>query len=227
MSTMADGTARSVHRARAWIYAALNPLEDALETERAYLKRGNPTWRFHTERLEFVRPPDEYLLRDGQRILRDLRGVYPDFGEALDRHGQCVEQLEKAAGALYRKLLDAPGFPQAVREKMHQYVSAVGTEPWAGWGDERMIKIVAERVVNQAQALPPHYFDADFWSRYGESFRRWGEQVGYGPLRQALHDCSESTDGTLRNLDALRQEIVDTYDVPPADVPGVWGPEEA
>lgn len=95
-------------RAASWVYDVINVWLDALDMEVSLLSRGNVSWRFYNQELEYIRPASNYLTRDGRHILRDLLAVKPAVTSWLTEHDELRHRVEVTATAVYREGLADP-----------------------------------------------------------------------------------------------------------------------
>lgn len=211
-------------RAQSWIYAAINPLIDALESEVARLSQGHLSWRARERRLEFIRPPRRYLLETGQIILDDFGRSSPEEAHLLLKHERLVEELTRDAAAAHDALMNDPVFHSRAREFMEEFRRVGGRALWEGWSEVEYLSRLAEMVVNNGRIDDIRSFqEAAVFFAWMEpmallEFRR-GEL--FSRLQEAVDDCKADAVWLIEHLRSVRSQLCDEYDIPAAPFEGV------
>ena len=210
------GPRKGSERVRAWIYAAINPLLDALRFEKSLLDRGASTWRFFNQRFEYIHAPAHYLDGYAIEVLTDLERKYPGEVAPLGSHAALLETLRLATVTAHTSLTGHPSFAERVEATLETYLSSDGGEPWGAYGREKFPLLVAERVVNHApDTLPDHYADAAYWARNGSEFLAFGTGAEFDALRAALVASARGAGELIERLLRLRTALCDEYDIAP------------
>lgn len=193
-------------RVEAWIYAVINPLEEALEREALHGESRVPSYRWRTDDLERLRPLRYYLSRSAALILDDLATYYPAIRDLERRHDALLSELKQRAKQLFAALIENESF----REFADQHFQKVSAS-------ESRVTEVAESLVND----DPEFVDAsegypEAWNRALPELKRLREEAGYEPLRAALIELETQSDGMRAELIKLRAKLVEEFQVPPA-----------
>jgi hypothetical protein len=81
---------RGSERVKAWVYAILNPVIEALRREIELLRSGNLSWRVHSRRCEYIRPISVLIDWDQQPNLEDFIAEHPTFGSRFGKHDSAL-----------------------------------------------------------------------------------------------------------------------------------------
>jgi hypothetical protein len=158
-------------RAASWVHDVINVFMDALEMEAALLRRGDTSWRFYNEQLEYIRPLSAYLTRHGQHIFRDFLIARPAVAERLMPHDDLRSKLEVAATVAARELLAATDLRARVEDARTRYLLKHPKDvPTGAYAAEKHAELVAEHLVNEVKELSANYTDALFWKEHGSEF---------------------------------------------------------
>ncbi len=104
-------------RVKAWIYAVINPWSEALEVENQLLASGNTTYRWSSDKLEYLRPVAELLSgRSARLILDDLTRAQAGITELVDEHDGLVRELEQAAKSAQQTLASNDMFRESIKQ---------------------------------------------------------------------------------------------------------------
>src|SRR5258708_8226836 len=221
-------------RVAAWIYTVINPLIDALRREDRLLQQRNLSWRYHSQRFEYILPVREYIGPNVMPNLEDFTADNPAFDHKFELHNQRVAAAEELATAFYEMLIAAPIFNQKVNEAFKKYEPKVtSTQNYASIESikEHLPKFVAENLINNAHELPAHYTIHSFWKTFANDFQRYiSEFEGFKgrqsfiKLNQAADALKETSSSLLHDLEAHRQILCREFDVPAAQPPTVRNP---
>ncbi len=206
-------------RAQSWIYAAINPLIDALESEVTRLSQGHLSWRARERRLEFIRPPRRYLLESGQIILEDFERFFPKDAQPLEAHGKLVTELERCAAAAHDALLSHPDFSRRARELMEEYRRGSDRDIWNGWSEQELsdyVEEMAERLVNRVRKVDETWRDRNFWPMAVSELQRFSDVEEFRRLDGAVAACRADAARTIEHLKNVRFRLCDEYGIPAA-----------
>lgn len=203
-------------RAASWLYDVVNVLWDAFEAENHFLERGNSTWRFYNEQLEFILGVGAYLGRNQQHILRDFLMNHPAFEGPLSSRDVARNELARAASVVYREAKSDPRIHDAVARAREAFLAQHPSEtPTGAFRPEQHVDLVIERLINEIDQLPSHYTDAAFWAAHRHDFAWFNP-----PSRPALVSARERMRATNMKLiemfNATSVAICERYDIPAA-----------
>ncbi|MFH0901472.1 MAG: hypothetical protein V2A73_12665 [Pseudomonadota bacterium] len=206
-------------RVRAWVYGVLNALIDALEREHDFLSRGNLTWRHYSGRAEYILLPEEYLDPAGQTNLEDVENYYPEVKSALQTHRQLLTAARDAAATAHKSLVQDSAFHAAVTREIDRYKVAKPSAPYLSESPDAILRLAAERVVNEIRDLPDHYTDADFWNFAATALTTFSSSEIPARARVAREALAQHTVELVQLLRELRTRLCDDFDIPPAPWP--------
>lgn len=205
--------ARGSERVKAWIYAIINPWSEALEVENQLLATGNTTYRWTTQRLEFIRPVAEHLAGRGARLVLDdfLRGQ-PGAAELVQQHDPFVKKLSDSAIADHDRLASDLEFVKVIQRLRD---TAPVTSP-ADMGTNELARWAAQRIINNGADVSQRWDDYGFWKQHEATLLSYRARAA-GVLA-ATEELSSANASVMRQLVEIRNQLVDSYDVPPAYV---------
>jgi hypothetical protein len=214
-------------RVAAWIYTVINPLIAALRREIHFLENRNLSWRYHSQRFEYIRPVREYIEPDVMPNHEDFLTDNSAFVQKFDSHDRNVETAEERAAAFYKMLLAAEIFKKDVNEKFQKYeskiVSAQPNAPSLESIKEHLPKFVAENLINNAQELPAHYTIHSFWKAFANDFQKYLSEFDaykgrklFLELTRAADVLKETSLNLLHDLESQRHTFCREFDVPAA-----------
>jgi hypothetical protein len=215
-------------RVAAWIHTVINPLIEALQIERGFLEKHNWTWRYYNNTLEFIKPLRNYLNPPSWPNLDDLLRANPSLNEPLQSHDKLLSQLKDNCQKAFQFLQESIDFQEKVDNLLKQYREEYKEKGYPGGAGPEgdFSKLVAERIINKIEEMPPYYTDSFFLSLYGKAllseFRvgKIFEVLDASGAQLNLHDQS-----LIRILEDLRFELCEKYDVPAAPAP-MWEQKE-
>ena len=196
-------------RVEAWIYGVINPLEEALERESLDGRRRDPGYRWRTDSLENLLALRSYLSRSAVVIMDELLSFHPALVELEKKHDALLGRIKQAATATFDSLCENPEFQALVKSRFAQVC-----EP------ETMLQMVAEDVVND-EAASVDFVEASYrhvWKETRQELMQLREQSNYLPLRSALRELEEESDQMRSQLLALRAQLSEEFDIPPASL---------
>lgn len=199
-------------RVASWIYAVINPLLDALETEIGYLARLNPTYR-SPRRLEFIWPAAQYLTR-GRRILGDLLEERSRLAKSMASHDATVPALLAVADEAHRAMCTQPELATLI-------AGLTARENIQAVTQDYLVRLFAARAVNNLGKLSEEYEWWKLWNPHCDLARALLERL---PQRESLNRALETTRkaaSTLANeLNLEAKRLSRAYDVPREPVYG-------
>lgn len=218
---------RGTRRVEAWVYTVINPLIDDVRREIRFLQERNLTWRYHSQRLEYIRPVQEYIEPEMLPNLEDFLEENPAFVQKFEAHDKSVKDAESRAMAFYKIVMNAAIFHKNVTEALQKYESkAASTQPYAPSIEsikEHLPQFVAENLINNARELPAHYTIHSFWKNFGDEFREfilkfegYKERKSFHDVEQAADALKEISSNLLNDLKSQRQTLCREFDIPAA-----------
>jgi hypothetical protein len=214
-------------RVAAWIYTAINPLIDALRRELHLLQQRNLSWRYHSQRLEYIRPVRDYIEPTAMPNLEDFLADNSAFEEKFGLHDRNVANAEQRATNFYKILSTAAIFNKEVDEAFKRYESNISSAglfiPSLESIREQLPKFVAENLINNISELPAHYTIHRFWKDFAGSFQKYlsefdvyKERQSFRELNQAIDALKEVSSTLLNDLQSLRHSLCREFDIPAA-----------
>lgn len=236
------GPSRGSPRVQAWIYGVINPLLDALAVERHLLEAGNLTWQLHSQGFERIGAPSAYLETEGRinlsDLLRSLRREpppvegYGQLHERFDQHDERIGKLSRAAATYHHSLVNDDRFAQLVDRAVQEYLEEKPSfpdayfisQPWGAYPPEKLKELAAENLVNHIHTPRSNRADAAFWrfflQRYGVEVPKLGAPcVMAAALEQEARLATEEAKELIEQLEQLRSDLSDAYDLPAAPAP--------
>lgn len=204
------------HRAASWVYDVINVWLDALDMEVSLLSRGNISWRFYNQELEYIQPAGSYLTRSGRHILRDLVAVKPSVTSWITKHDELRQLVESAATDVYREGLADLSLAHVVEEARKIFLDKSPGAVLAGaFPAERLLDLVIEHLINEIKELPAHETDAEFWAAHRGRFAFFNVP-SLGTLRQAKSELLKHDQTAIRGLETMSFEICTEHGIPAA-----------
>jgi len=204
-------------RVQSWIRTVLNPLIEAVEYELQLLGRGSLTWRFHARRSEHLGPIGAYV-SDSRRALEDLLRARPKIEPPLVEHDRLLGVAVQQAGRAFDSLISSPDFVTQVNAKLTEFGTGQhrGARPSGAYEPDKMPDLVAERVVNNDDAMVGRrYTDAEFWNTNRAAFMAMAVGPEFEGLRSAIEALRQHDVNLLDQLKDWHFELVEEYDVEP------------
>jgi hypothetical protein len=207
-------------RVAAWIYEVINPIIEGLERELYFLQTGNGTWRYFSQRCEFIRPVQEYVESAQWPNYSDFVVEHPDFKKRFQSHDTSLSGLNNSASALFGALLGNPQFTEKVDSSFQAYEERRSQEPMASdlaYMKQDLPKLVAEYLINNISDLPSHYAAARFWATSSNDLRAFQNSTNlFDPLRAAKEMLSVESQRLISDLEIKRSKFLGTFDLPAA-----------
>ncbi len=213
---------RGSPRVEGWVYAVINPLLEAIPIEISFLERGNITWRFYNQQMEYLRPIAGYLTPDGRHILRDFSMANREAKTPLEKHDEFLHVAMKAAQRAHSELVNRKDFLAKVSAALTEFVEADAkkTYPGGAFPETKFPGLVAEHVVNEVQEIPSHYTDSRFWKRYSGEFLTFAHGLPFEELQRARASLLEHDRSLLEWLEKKSYELCMRHDLPAAPLSG-------
>jgi hypothetical protein len=208
-------------RVKAWVYAILNPVIEALRRETGLLKSSNLSWRFHTKRCEYIRPVEELIDPSHLPILDDLLAEDPILQERFREHASEISRLEESAARFFQGLIQAAPFREQVSRCLEEYSVAVrASNPTYPDLDavSRTPEYVAEYLVNNIKSLPRHHTMYAFWQRFEPEFSEFKKRETFTRTGEAAGRLSRVSERLQSDLESLRLTLCREYDIPAAPI---------
>jgi hypothetical protein len=207
-------------RVAAWIYEVINPIIEGLERELYFLQSGNATWRYFSQRCEFIRPVQEYVESAQLPNYSDFLVEHPEFKKKFQTHEKSLSALNNSANALYRALLANPQFAEKVSSSIRMYEELRLKEPHTpdlGYIKQDLDKLMAEYLINDISDLPSHYATARFWALTSSDLRAFRNSTDlFDSLRTAESMFAAESQRLISDLEIKRGKFSDTFDLPAA-----------
>ncbi|MBL8923430.1 MAG: hypothetical protein JNJ54_31545 [Myxococcaceae bacterium] len=199
-------------RVKAWIYVVINPWCEALEVENQLLASGNTTFRWTSQKLEYVRTVAEHLSgRSARLILDDLTRGEPGMADFVKVHDEPVRELELAARDAHRLLSSDAGFRVDIERLV---VAAPNVVPKMETSE--LVKWAAQRVINNGCDASERWQDYAFWVLHQGTLLTHREQIP--EVTRIIGVLRQKNEWLLQLLTDTRNKFVESYDVPPAFV---------
>lgn len=210
---------RQSPRAASWVYEVINPLLEIIPIELSFLQRGNVTFRFFNNTLEFIRSIENYLSPSARHIYRDFMRANADATKRLPNHDKLADTLKFAAQAAFTTLLSNPEFVAKVNSTLAEYQSVQKEYPGGAYPEEKFLHLVAEHVVNRIESLPEHFTDFLFWTRYGKEFLKFHKGCEFDKVDNACYTLLEFDKALIGWLQEKSYKLCTKYDIPAAPIP--------
>ncbi len=200
-------------RVKAWIYVIINPWSEAMENENSLLGEGNTTFRWSSNKLEYLRPVVDHLAgRSARLILDDLIRGQPGLKEYVQVHDDLVRDLEKAAQRAHHELTADDAFTEAVTLLAKQEPSVVPKMDVS-----ELAKWAAQRIINNGSDVSSRWEDYAFWTRHRVPLLTYRDR--FPDVLAFAEQLRSKNDWLLARLGEVRNDLVEEHDVPPAFVP--------
>jgi hypothetical protein len=214
---------RRSKRVEAWIYTVINPVVEGLQRESVLLETGNLSWRYYSQRCEFIRPVQEYIDSAQWPNYNDFLEENQEFRERFQSHDTRLEALNNAASALFSALFANPQFLDAVESALTAYEKFRQSDPLAP-DLSRMrdddTKYAAEYLINNYRALPVHYQLAKFWTLASDGMHAFRSSSNiFSPVQDHALALKSESQRLSSDLENNRLGFARTFDIPAAPVP--------
>jgi len=218
-------------RVEAWVYAVLNPVIESLQREIFLLSKGNLSWRFYSKKCEYIHPIRDYVGLAQRPNYEDFLGdpLNTGFAEQCAAHDRALAEVELKASQFSNGLIHADLFVKQMDESLEEYRLLARTNPLYRYDESlkgTLPRAIAELLVNRIEALPEHYGTAKFWNNYRNKFdvaveelEPYGERQAFQALVQVREALKELADKLLHDMNAHRQLLCRTFDIPAAPIP--------
>jgi hypothetical protein len=207
---------------RAWFDTVFHYVLAGLETEKGFLSRCNWTFRHHNGRLEYIASVAKYVPSAALENLEQFVGFFPEEGALIDRHDNCVQQLESRCTTYADAIIESTSFlttfrrveaesPQVLHHEFNRNFGAYSSE-------EDFKRILAEHLVNNIESLFSYHSTAALWNRYREDFVSAVNTPELVSLREAVNqagrDAITASDELIASMKRVRSELSLAFDVP-------------
>lgn len=203
-------------RAKAWVYSVINPLLEALQGENTLLASKNITWRYHTQRMEFMLPTREHIQPSARPNYDDLLRGYADVKPQMEQRDLKLEVLSRVAVGCWEHLTKYDLLKPIVEGLLRQWKEEGNPYPGGAVPEEEFWLLIAEHVMNNAQELPYHYTNRAFWSRFRQNLLAWRMADPFSKLEKSVADLVESNETLVDRLDRARSSLCEEYNIPAA-----------
>jgi hypothetical protein len=207
---------------RAWFDTVFHYALGGLENERGFLTRRNWTFRGRSGTFEYLGSVRELVPPAAKVNLSQFVSFFPEVGETIDRHDDCLERLARVCGVLYEAILNNSHFREvfaAVEGEVRQKLGREFQSYFGAYSSERdFMGIIAEYLINNIENLPDHYSTAELWNHYRVRFVQAISAPELEPLRDdttlAGRNLIEVVDELTSLLEKTRSELSLQFDVP-------------
>ncbi|MDO8141934.1 MAG: hypothetical protein Q6358_10585 [Candidatus Brocadiales bacterium] len=217
---------RQSPRVESWVYEVINPLLEIVPIELSFLQRGNVTFRFFNNTLEFIRSIENHLSLSARHICRDFMKANLDAAKCLSKHDKLVNTLNLAARAAFTALSSNPEFVAKVNYTLAEYQLGQKEYPGGAYPEEKFLHLVAEHVVNRIESLPDHFTDFVFWTRYGKEFLKFRKGCEVDKVDNARYTLLEFDKALIDWLQEKSYKLCTQYDIPAAPTQSVYRSHE-
>jgi hypothetical protein len=210
-------------RVAAWIYTVINPIVEGLQRELELLDSGNLSWRFYSQRCEFIRPLSEYVDGNQEPNYTDFLAENTKYRQRFQSHDGTLTAVNNSASALFGALISNPQFVAIVESSSVAYEQARQGDPLAPdlsnmQGDN--VKYAAEYLINNYRALPSHYSMAKFWSIASDAMHSFRASSGlFGQVQENARILKHESEELVPDLESLRRDFSRRFDLPAAPIP--------
>lgn len=210
-------------RVEAWIYTVMNPVVECLQREMELLETWNLSWRYYSQRCEFIRPVQEYVDSAQWPNYSDFLQENQEFKERFQFHDGGLEALNNSASALFGALISNPQFLQVVESSSQGYEEVRKRDQLAldiMRMKQDISQYAAEYLINNYRALPVHYNLAKFWeiaSDRMQAFRRSSNL--FDPMQECALALKDESQRLSSDLEHHRLGFARSFDIPAAPVP--------
>lgn len=203
-------------RVKAWVYSVINPLLEALQGENTLLASKNITWRYHTQRMEFILPTREHIQHSARPNYDDLLRGYADVKPPMHQRDLKQQVLSEAAAGCWEYLTKYDLLKPAVEGYLRQWKEEGNPYPGGAVPEEEFWLLIAEHVMNNAQELPYHYTNRAFWSRFNQGLLAFRSGDPFPKLDKSIADLMRSNETLVDGLDRARSSLCEEYNIPAA-----------
>ncbi len=203
-------------RVKAWVYSVINPLLEALQGENTLLATENITWRYHTQRMEFMLPTREHIQPSARPNYDDLLRGYADVKPQMEQRNLKLEVLSRVAVGCWEHLTKYDLLKPIVEGLLRQWKEEGNPYPGGAVPEEEFWLLIAEHVMNNAQELPYHYTNRAFWSRFRQNLLAWRIADPFSKLEKSVADLVKSNETLVDRLDRARSSLCEEYNIPAA-----------
>jgi len=201
---------------KAWVYSVINPLLEALQGENTLLASKNITWRYHTQRMEFILPTREHIQPSARPNYDDLLRGYADVKPHMEQRDVKHQVLSQVAVGCWEYLTKYDLLKPTVEGHLKQWKEEGNPYPGGAVPEEEFWLLIAEHVMNNVQDLPYHYTNRAFWSRFRQNFLAWRMADQFSKLEKSLADLVKSNETLAERLDRARSSLCEEYNIPAA-----------
>jgi hypothetical protein len=207
---------------RAWFDTVFHHLLQGLENERAFLTRGNWTFRWSSMDLEYLCPVAMLVPAAARENLDQLVTFFPEIGNAIEGHNAHEGRLAEDCRSLYEAILASTvfrGIFDSVRLDSEHSTGRDFKEHFGAYSlDSDFRGLLAEYLVNNVEKLPSYYSTAGLWHHYHNRFSAVLETPEVTPQRDALTASGRSMGEAVERLDStlrrIRARLSLNFDVP-------------
>lgn len=224
MTTKISKTSPKKHspRVASWVYKVINPLIEIIPIELSFLQRGNVTFRFFDNTLEFIRTTENHLSPSARHIYRDFIKANADAAKHLSKRDKLAGILKSAAQSAFTAISSNPAFVSKVDHTVAEYRSVQNAYPGGGYPEEKFLHLVAEHVVNRIESLPEHAADFLFWAQYSKEFLKFRKGCEFDKVDNACYTILKSDKALIDWLQEKSYKLCTQYDIPAAPTQGVY-----
>lgn len=210
-------------RIAAWIYTVINPIVEGLQRELQLLDSGNLSWRFYSQRCEFIRPVGEYVDSDQEPNYSDFLVENTKYRQRFRSHDTSLDAVNNSASALFSALVSNPKFLEAVESSFQAYEKARQSDPVApdlsSMRDDN-IKYAAEYLINNYRDLPSYYSLAKLWKVASGAMHSFRSSSGlFDQVQENAHILKRESERLASDLESLRRDFSRRFDLPAARIP--------
>jgi hypothetical protein len=210
-------------RVAAWIWTVINPIVEGLQREVKLLDSGNLSWRFYSQRCEFIRPVGEYVDGNQEPNCSDFLVENPKYSQRFESHDTSLDAVNNSASALFGALIANPQFLIAVESSYQAYEKARQRDPLApDLSDMRddKTKYAAEYLINGYRELPSYYSLAKFWKAASDAMHSFSVSSGlFVQVQENARLLKRESERLASDLESLRREFSRRFDLPAAPIP--------
>lgn len=203
-------------RVKAWVYSVINPLLEALQGENTLLASKNITWRYHTQRIEFILPTREHIQPSARPNYDDFLRGYAEVKPQMQERDLKQLVLSRAAVGCWEHLTKYDFLKPTVELHLKQWKQEGNPYPGGAVPEEEFWLLMAEHVMNNAQELPHHYTNRAFWSRFRQQLLAWRMGDQFSRLEESIADLVKSNEMLVDRLDRARSSLCEEYNIPAA-----------
>lgn len=207
---------------RAWFDTVFQYALRGLENERNFLTRRNWTFRANDRSLEYLCPLSEHVPAGARDNLEQFVTFFPEASAKIASHDACQQGLEESCRVYLLAILQDAGFREAFERIAAEAPHELGREFGSYFGvfssEEESMGIVAEYLINNAEALPSYYRTSELWNHYRDRFLPVVSSPGLAPYREATEESGRAMLETVNKatsfLKATRSDLSLRFDLP-------------